>query len=62
MKDALIARLVMSGILLSTSVGFVFRAVFVARLVISGILISLSAAFLLRFTLVTNPITLSIFF
>ena len=54
----------MLGILLPTSMAFVFRAarILVARLVISGILFSVYMGFVLRATVVTKPLTLGTIF
>ena len=54
----------MLGILLPTSMAFVFRAarILVAILVISGILFSVYVGFVLRATVVTKPLTLGTIF
>ena len=59
----IVARLILSGILLSTLVAFVSRTAFAATLVMSGILFSISVAFVFSAAVVTKlVVTLSILF
>lgn len=55
-------KLVVSIILFSTFVTFVFKAALVPRLIISSILFSISVAFRLRAVIVKNLVILGIFF
>ena len=56
-RVALVAKLLISGILGSISIAFVLIVVLVARLIVSSILISISVAFVLRAAVVTKPVT-----
>ena len=62
MRAALVARLVILGILPSASVGVVLRASLIATLVISGISFSIFVAFVLRAAVGTKSVTVGVLF
>ena len=59
--SALLARLVIHGILFSTSLTFVLRAAVVTEPVILGALFSISVAFVFRSLFLTCPLVLGFF-